>query len=66
MSDYDALYEEYLPRVEEAERNNDEVEYAAVITEVTYKFYDSHTYAYFTPDMKLDTCQNCPTFNILP
>lgn len=55
--DYDALYEEYLPRVEEAERNNDEVEYAAVITEVTYKFYDSHTYAYFTPDMKLDTCE---------
>lgn len=54
--DYNALYEEYLPRVEEAERNNDEVEYAAIITEVTCKFYDSHTYAYImSDDMNLDT-----------
>ena len=55
--DYDALYEKYLPRVEEAERNNNETAYAAVITEVTYKFYDSHTYAYFPSDMSLETCE---------
>ncbi|MCM1133194.1 MAG: S41 family peptidase [Ruminococcus flavefaciens] len=42
--DYDALLEEYLPKVEEAEKNNDESAYAAIITEVTYKFYDSHVY----------------------
>lgn len=40
--DYDALLEEYLPRVEEAEKNNDEGEYAAIISEVTYRFYDAH------------------------
>ena len=55
--DYDALYEKYLPRVEEAEQNNNEMAYAAVITEVTYKFYDSHTYAYFPSDMSLETCE---------
>lgn len=53
--DYDALYQEYLPRVEEAERKNDEVEFAAIITEVTYHFYDSHTYTYFTSDIDLRT-----------
>jgi hypothetical protein len=43
--DYDGLLKEYLPRVEEAEKNNDESAYAAVITEVTYIFYDSHVFA---------------------
>lgn len=42
--DYDALLEEYLPKVKEAEKNNDENAYATVITEVTYRFYDSHVY----------------------
>lgn len=55
--DYDALYEQYLPRVEEAERNNNEIAYASVITEVTYKFYDSHTYTYFPADTDLDVCE---------
>lgn len=43
--DYDGLLKEYLPRVGEAEKNNDESAYAAVITEVTYRFYDSHVFA---------------------
>ena len=42
--DYDSLLEEYLPKVEEAEKNNDEAAYAAVLNEVTYRFYDSHVY----------------------
>ncbi len=42
--DYDSLLREYLPKVEEAEKNNDEVAYSAIITEVTYRFYDSHVY----------------------
>lgn len=55
--DYDALYEHYLPKVEEAERDNNEIAYAAAITEVTYKFYDSHTYTYFPADTDLDICE---------
>ena len=51
--DYDALYKEYLPQVEEAERNNNEIEYAAIITEVTHKFYDSHTYSYLSQNIDL-------------
>lgn len=43
--DYAYLLNEYLPRVEEAEKNKDEAAYAAVITEVTYRFFDSHVYA---------------------
>ena len=43
--DYGFLLNEYLPKVEEAEKNKDEAAYAAVITEVTYRFYDSHVYA---------------------
>ena len=43
--DYDGLLKEYLPRVEEAEKNNDESAYATVITEVTYRFFDSHVFA---------------------
>lgn len=43
--DYGYLLNEYLPKVEEAEKNKDEAAYAAVIAEVTYRFYDSHVYA---------------------
>ena len=43
--DYEYLLNEYLPKVEEAEKNKDETAYAAVITEVTYRFFDSHLYA---------------------
>lgn len=55
--DYDALYKEYLPQVEEAERNNNEIEYAAIITEVTHKFYDSHTYSYLSQNIDLTACE---------
>lgn len=43
--DYEYLYNEYYPRVEEAERNNDKEAFLAVIYEVTYEFYDSHVNA---------------------
>lgn len=46
--DYDSLLEEYLPKVEEAEKNNDEVAFAAIVNEVTYRFYDSHVYTEMT------------------
>lgn len=49
--DYDALIKEYLPRVEEAEKNNDELTYAAIINEVTYRFYDSHVYSHLSPEL---------------
>ena len=42
--DYGFLLNEYLPRVEEAEKNKDETAYAEVVTEVLYRFYDSHVY----------------------
>lgn len=51
--DYNTLLEKYLPRVEEAEKNNDEVAYAAIITEVTYRFYDSHVYSWLSPELDL-------------
>ena len=54
--DYDELLETYLPRVEEAERNRDEAAYSAIITEVTYKFYDSHVGPYLTDDTRFATC----------
>ena len=38
--DYGHLLNEYLPRVEEAEKNKDETAYAEVVTEVLYRFYD--------------------------
>ena len=47
--DYDELLETYLPSVEEAERNRDEAAYSTIITEVTYKFYDSHNEDIFRP-----------------
>ena len=55
--DYDELLETYLPSVEEAERNRDEAAYSAIITEVTYKFYDSHVGPYLTDDTRLATCE---------
>ena len=55
--DYDELLETYLPRVEEAERNRDEAAYSAIITEVTYKFYDSHVGPYLTDDTRFATCE---------
>ena len=52
--DYDGLLKEYLPRVEEAEKNNDESAYAAVVTEVTYRFYDYHVYTALGYDIDED------------
>ena len=52
--DYDGLLNEYLPRVEEAEKNNDESAYAAVVTEVTYRFYDYHVYTALGDDIDED------------
>jgi len=52
--DYDGLLNEYLPRVEEAEKNNDESAYAAVVTEVTYRFYDYHVYTALGDDIYED------------
>lgn len=46
--DYDAMRKEYYPRVEEAEKNNDEGAYNAVITEIVYRHYDSHVSVYST------------------
>lgn len=50
--DYNALLSEYLPKVEEAEKNNDELSYAEIITEVTYRFYDSHIYATMSEELE--------------
>ncbi len=48
--DYDALRKEYYPKVEEAERNHDEGAYSAVLTEVIYRFHDSHVSVYSTDE----------------
>lgn len=55
--DYDELLETYLPRVEEAEKNRDEAAYSAIVTEVTYYFYDSHVGPYLTDDTRFATCE---------
>ena len=56
--DYDSMLCEYLPKVEEAEKNNDEVAYAAIINEVTYRFYDSHLYTeMLSPDVDIKTSE---------
>ena len=60
--DYDGLLNEYLPRVEEAEKNNDESAYAAVVTEVTYRFYDYHVYTALGDDI-YDDVMNSLTGN---
>lgn len=58
--DYDVLLKEYLPKVEEAERNNDESAYAAVISEVTYRFFDFHVY----PELKGVIDENVMNINM--
>ena len=40
--DYDALLEEFLPRIQEAERKNDETELGVVLNDFTNRFYDGH------------------------
>ncbi|MCR5251769.1 MAG: hypothetical protein K6E50_14315 [Lachnospiraceae bacterium] len=50
--DCDALLREYLPRVEEAEKNRDKLAYAMVLNEVTYRFYDSHVYVRLSDDFE--------------
>lgn len=60
--DYDGLLKEYLPRVEEAEKNNDESAYAAVVTEATYRFYDYHVYTALGDDI-YDSVMNSLTGN---
>lgn len=51
--DYDALLGEYLPKVKEAEKNGDELAYAEIITEVTYRFFDSHVYAELSDNLDI-------------
>lgn len=51
--DYDELMEKYYPLVEEAEKNNDEAAYLAVVREVAYYFYDSHVSINFSGDEKI-------------
>ncbi|MCR5098812.1 MAG: hypothetical protein K6B14_07690 [Lachnospiraceae bacterium] len=55
--DYDALMNDYLPEVMEAEKNNDEVAYAEILTEVTYRFYDEHVYAEFSDELEDSVCE---------
>lgn len=52
--DYAALRERYLPVVEEAEKKEDEVLFAAVIKEVCYRFYDRHVSAYVSGSLNND------------
>ena len=40
--DYDALLEEFLPRIQEAERKNDVTELGVVLNDFTNRFYDGH------------------------
>lgn len=46
--DFDALYEEYLPRFEEANKHHDEVENYLVWSQFCAEFYDGHVY--FVPN----------------
>lgn len=55
--DYDSLLEEFLPRVEQAEKNNDELEYTKVITEVIYNFYDSHVFTSLDNELYVSACE---------
>lgn len=50
--DYASLLDEYLPRAQEAEKNNDEAAYAEVITEVLYRFHDSHVPVILSKELK--------------
>ena len=40
--DYDRIRKELIPKVREAERNNDEVAYVAALYELKYEFHDGH------------------------
>ena len=40
--DYDRIREELIPRVREAERNNDELAYVTALYELKYEFHDGH------------------------
>ena len=40
--DYDALLEEFVPRVQEAERKQDVTELGIVLNDFTNRFYDGH------------------------
>ncbi len=53
--DYDFLRSRYLPQVQMAEEQNDETAYAAVVTEVLYRFYDSHVSANLSSSLYYDT-----------
>ncbi len=53
--DYDFLRSRYLPQVQMAEEQNDETVYAAVVTEVLYRFYDSHVSANLSSSLYYDT-----------
>ena len=51
--DYDSLLDEFLPKVEEAEKNNDKTAFAKVLTEVTYRFYDAHVYTDLSEELDI-------------
>ena len=40
--DYDRIREELIPKVREAERNNDEIAYVTALYELKYEFHDGH------------------------
>lgn len=40
--DYNRIREELIPKVREAERNNDEIAYVAALYELKYEFHDGH------------------------
>lgn len=40
--DYDRLREELIPKVREAEQNNDEIAFVAALYELKYEFHDGH------------------------
>ncbi len=40
--DYDRIREELIPKVKEAEQNNDELAYVAALYELKYEFHDGH------------------------
>lgn len=40
--DYDRIREELIPKVREAEQNNDELAYVAALYELKYEFHDGH------------------------
>lgn len=53
--DYDNLRSRYMPQVQMAEDNKDETEYARIIVELLYRFYDSHVHSHLVPSLYYDT-----------